>query len=208
MKAVRVIHSNSVVVPMAKPFHKVHLTMDVLVLKQNSSVVQMKLLLLKDQISRDVLVLQVNMVAVQMELLKPKVVTLMAVKIFQKHRKNLAVFQKMVVLVETSLLRTSLMLNMERVPVSGTVDVAVMTIDLKQLKSVKEPANKPKERVLVYYLKFMVHAQDIIPHSTTILIGTLAPNSFMEVAWATIIDLKQWKLVRNFALLIEHYVSI
>lgn len=208
MKVAHVIHSNSVAVQMASQFHRVHSTMVAIAHNQNSNVALMKLLLLKDQTLRDVHALQANTVVVQMEILKRKAATSMDVKTFQRHRRNRAVFQKMAAPVATSPLRTSSMLNMEHALDSGTVDVAVTIIDSKLSKIARVRANRPKEKVLVCYQKFMALVPVIIHHSITILIVICVHNSFTEVAWVTIIDSKQWKLARDFALLIEPYVSI
>lgn len=207
MKVVHVIPSNSAVAQMASPFHKVHSTTDVIAHSQNSSAVPMKLLLPKDRTSRDVLVQRVNTVAVLMDIQKLKEATSMDVKTFQRHRKSLVVFQKTAVPVAISLLKTSLMLNMEHVLDSGTVDAAVMIIDSKQSKNAKVHAKRLREKVPVCYRKFMVLALDIIRRITMILTGICVHNSFMEVVWVTIIDSRQRKRVRNCASLIELCVS-
>lgn len=182
--------------------------MDAIVHNQNSNAVRMKLLLPKDQTSKDALVLLVNTVAAQMETLRLKDPTLMDVKIFQRHRKNLAVFQKMAAPVAISPLKTSSMSNMEHAPDSGTAAAVVTIIDLKQSKNAKVPASKLKEKVLVCCRKFMVPAPDTIRRSTMTLIEICVHNSFMAVVWVTIIDSKQLNLARNYALLIKLYVRI
>lgn len=193
---------------MALQFHKVRSTMDAIVHNQNSNVVRMKLRQLKDQTLKDVHVLQVNTVVVPMVTAKRKVVTSMDAKIFRRHRKNRAVYRKMVVPVAISRSKTSSMWSTEPVLDSGTVDAAVTIIDSKQSKIVRAHVRKPKARVLVCYRKFMVHVPDIIRHSTTTRIGTCVRNSFTAVVWVTIIDLKRLKLARNCASSIELCVNI
>lgn len=208
MKAVRVTPSNSVAVQMASPFHKVHLTMDAIAHNQNSNVARMKLLLPKDQTSKVVHALPVNMVAVRMDKRKQKVAISMVVKIFQRHRKSRAVFQKTAAPVAISPLKTSSTSNMEHAPDSGTVDAAAMITDLKQLKIAKVHASRPKEKVLVYCRKYMARVPDIIRRSTMILIEIFVHNSFMAVVWVTTIVSRQRKRARNFASLIKLCVSV
>lgn len=199
MKDARVIHSNSDVVRMALQFRPAHTITDVIVHKLNINAVPMALHLHKDPIPKVAHAHKANMVAVWMALRPHRAHDLKDVKKCQPNHKKLVAIERMAATVPIILSSTSLMPNMVAVPDSGTAAVVAMTIVSKQLRIARVRVRNQLVRVLAHYQKVMGHVLDIIQYTTTIPIEMLAHNSYSVVVWVIIIDLKRWKLAKNFA---------
>lgn len=208
MKDAPAIHSSSVVVQMVLQYQPAPITTVAIAHKPSTNAVLTALHQPKDRISRVALAYRANMAAVWMELPQLKAHDLRDVmKCYPNHRKHVAT-ERMAATAPITLLSTSLMLNMVAAPDSGTADVAVMTIVSKLLKTVRLRVKNQLARVHAHCQRFMDHVPDIIQCIITIRIEMPVRNLFSVAVWVTTIDLRRWKLAKNFVWLTIPHVSI
>lgn len=198
---------NSVVAPMALQLHKDRTITVAIVSNANTNAVPTALRRQRDQTLRDVRAQQANMAAVPTALATHKNHNSMAATKFRLYRKKRAVSLKTAALAAITRSNTSSIWNMVAARVSGTVAAEATTIATIQLKSANRRAKRQLEKMLVCYRKYMDHAVATIRCITTIMYATHARNSFMADVWATQIDSKASKIVKNCVLSTNRCVS-
>lgn len=207
LKDVLATRSNLDVVQMELRFLKGHTTTAAIAHKPNSNAVLMELPRPKDRTLRDAIAQLANMDVVRMALQMHRVHNLKVARTFQLWLRRLVVLARMAVLAATTQLNTSSIANMAVAQDSGTADAVVTTIDSNHLKIVNKYAKNHKIKRPVCCQKYTAHVSLTHQCSTTIQIETPALNLFMVAVLETIIVSKLLKLVKNYASLMNHYVS-
>lgn len=198
---------NSVAAPMASRLHKDHTTMVAIVCNANTNAVPTALRQRLGPTSKDAPAPPANTAAAPMASPTPKDRNSKDALRFRLNRKRLAASQRTAALAAITRSNTSSIWNTEVARDSGIAVAMETTIATIRSKSANQRAKPRPERTLVCCPKFTDHALATILSITTILIATLARNSFMVVAWAIPIDSKRSRNVKNYAKSTNHCVS-